>query len=67
MMANQRAMTNSLVLFGDPVSQGKKVEDIRVAGWNELNERLYEGSWEEPLARFRSNLAFRGLGNERTT
>jgi hypothetical protein len=39
------------------------VEDIRVSSWNELNERLYEGSWEEPLARFRSNLAFRGLGD----
>jgi hypothetical protein len=39
------------------------VEDIRVSSWNELNERLYEESWEEPLARFRSNLAFRGLGN----
>jgi hypothetical protein len=39
------------------------VKDIRVSNWNELNERLYEGSWEEPLARFRSNLAFRGLGN----
>jgi len=39
------------------------VEDIRVSSWNELNERLYESSWEEPLARFRSNLAFRGLGN----
>ncbi len=39
------------------------MEDIRVQSWNELNERLYEGSWEEPLARFRSNLAFRGLGN----
>lgn len=39
------------------------VEDILVSNWNELNERLYEGSWEAPLARFRSNLAFRGLGN----
>jgi hypothetical protein len=39
------------------------MEEIRVSSWNELNERLYESSWEEPLARFRSNLAFRGLGN----
>jgi len=39
------------------------VEEIRVTSWNELNERLYEHSWEEPLARFRSNFAFRGLGN----
>src|SRR5512132_1937716 len=41
----------------------KDMEDIRISSWHELNERLYEGSWEEPLARFRSNLAFRGLGN----
>lgn len=39
------------------------MEDIRVSDWHELNERVYEGSWEEPLGRFRSNLAFRGLGN----
>lgn len=37
------------------------MEDIRVASWNELTERLYEGSWNEPLKRFRSNFAFRGL------
>ena len=39
------------------------MEVIRAQSWNELNERLYEGSWEEPIARFRSNLAFRGLGD----
>jgi len=39
------------------------VEEIRVTSWNELSERLYEGSWEEPISRFRSNFAFRGLGN----
>jgi hypothetical protein len=36
------------------------VEDIRVSSWNELNERLYEGSWKESLHRFRSNYAYRG-------
>lgn len=37
------------------------MDEIRVAAWNELIERLYEGSWQEPLGRFRSNFAFRGL------
>jgi hypothetical protein len=36
------------------------MEEIIVSSWNELNERLYEGSWSEPLGRFRSNMAFRG-------
>ena len=35
-----------------------KIHSIR--SWNELNERLYEGSWQEPLGRFRANFAFRG-------
>jgi len=39
------------------------VEEIRVQSWNELNEQLYQSSWQEPLARFRSNLVFRGLGD----
>jgi hypothetical protein len=37
------------------------VEDIQVASWNELNEQLYQGSWREPLERFRSSFAFRGM------
>jgi hypothetical protein len=37
------------------------LDDIRVSSWNELNERLYEGSWEETIGRFRSNSAFRGV------
>jgi hypothetical protein len=37
--------------------------DIRVSSWNELNERLYEGSWSEELRRFRSNFAFRGMAS----
>ena len=35
--------------------------EIRVTSWNELNERLYEESWQEGLGRFRSNFAFRGM------
>jgi hypothetical protein len=35
---------------------------VRVATWTELNDRLYESSWKEPLGRFRSSFAFRGVG-----
>jgi FRG domain len=35
--------------------------DIRVTSWAELHERLYEGSWQEELGRFRSSFAFRGM------
>lgn len=41
--------------------------DIHVESWNELNERLYEGSWQEGLGRFRSSFAFRGMANARQT
>jgi hypothetical protein len=40
----------------------RRVDEIRVSSWTELNERLYEGSWQEELGRFRSNFAFRGIG-----
>jgi hypothetical protein len=39
------------------------VNELRVADWNELNERLYQKSWNEPLKRFRPSLAYRGLNN----
>jgi hypothetical protein len=39
------------------------VDEVRVSGWTELLDRLFEGSWNEPLARFRSPLAFRGMGD----
>jgi hypothetical protein len=35
--------------------------DITVQSWTELHERLYEGSWNERLGRFRSSYAFRGM------
>ena len=35
--------------------------EIRVSSWIELQEQLYEGSWHEPLSRFRSDSAFRGM------
>ena len=39
------------------------MNDIRVTGWNELLEQLYEDSWQNHLSRFRSNLAFRGMSD----
>ena len=38
------------------------MNDIRVSSWAELNERLYEGSWQPAIERFRSTFAFRGVG-----
>ncbi len=38
-------------------------DDIRVSSWAELHERLFEEAWKEELGRFRSDLAFRGLGD----
>jgi hypothetical protein len=35
--------------------------EVRVSSWGELHDRLYEGSWHEPLGRFRSRFAFRGV------
>jgi hypothetical protein len=37
------------------------VNEVRVASWSELHERLYEGSWKEGLGRFRSSVAYRGM------
>ncbi|MBV9280871.1 MAG: FRG domain-containing protein [Chloroflexi bacterium] len=39
------------------------MKQIRVSSWNELNDRLYEGSWREDLGRFRSKGAFRGMSD----
>ena len=40
--------------------------DIHVSSWIELQEELYEGSWHEPLGRFRSDFAFRGMSRAGT-
>jgi FRG domain-containing protein len=37
--------------------------DVHVSTWNELQSKLYEGSWQKDLKRFRSPFAFRGLSN----
>jgi hypothetical protein len=41
------------------------MERLRVAGWQELTERLYEESWQPALRRFRSHFAFRGMASDR--
>jgi hypothetical protein len=38
------------------------IEEIRVDSWEQLNEALYRGSWNENIQRFRSDYVFRGLG-----
>jgi hypothetical protein len=37
------------------------LNEIRVTSWAELHDVLYEGSWQEPLRRFRSTYAYRGM------
>ncbi len=39
------------------------MDDVTVSSWNELHERLYEGSWREALRRFRPGTAYRGAGD----
>lgn len=39
--------------------------DIRVESFVELQERLFEGMWQESLCRFRSDYAYRGMGSAR--
>lgn len=41
------------------------MQEIRVSSWLDLQERLFEGSWREPIGRFRSPLAFRGNSDSR--
>ncbi len=41
-------------------------DEVRVEGWLELQERLFEESWKEELGRFRSDLAFRGQPDAQT-
>jgi FRG domain len=37
--------------------------DVHVSTWSELQSRLYEGSWQGNLRRFRSPFAFRGVSD----
>jgi hypothetical protein len=38
--------------------------DSTISSWAELCERIYDGSWQEDIHRFRSNYAFRGLADK---
>lgn len=38
-------------------------KDIVVSSWAELQDRLYEGTWNEEIQRFRSSMAYRGLSD----
>ncbi len=38
-------------------------DDVVIKSWADLCERIYEGSWQEDIMRFRSNYAFRGLSD----
>jgi len=37
--------------------------DVSVSSWEELQSKLYEGSWQDRLRRFRSPYAFRGTSD----
>src|SRR5512138_1790721 len=37
--------------------------DVAVTSWPELQEKLYEGSWQQNLGRFRSPFAYRGASH----
>ncbi len=39
------------------------IEETRVSSWNELNDRLYAGTYDRGLGRYRSRFVFRGLSN----
>lgn len=39
------------------------MNDIRVTTWSQLQEELFQGSWNDTLQRFRSPFVFRGLSD----
>ncbi len=39
------------------------VTEVRVSCWNQLQDQLFDDSWNPELGRFRSRYAFRGLSN----
>lgn len=39
------------------------MNEFHASSWNALNDYLYADSWQEPLSRFRSGFAFRGMAN----
>ena len=41
------------------------MKTIRIKSWNELQDQLFEESWNPDIGRFRSRYAFRGLSDAR--
>jgi hypothetical protein len=41
------------------------MDEIRSKSVSELHDQLYQGSWMEPLGRFRSDFVFRGMSSAR--
>jgi hypothetical protein len=41
------------------------MREVRACSWNELQDQLFEDSWNPELERFRSRYAFRGLSDAR--
>ena len=37
------------------------MSDVRVASWGQLQEAVFENSWQPAISRFRSNYVFRGV------
>jgi hypothetical protein len=37
------------------------MDEVRVSSWNDLQEKLFEGSWQPEIQRYRSPFAFRGM------
>lgn len=46
-------------------SRATRRNEIRVDTWSDLNDILFEGSWQAGLARYRSTFAFRGVNDSR--
>jgi hypothetical protein len=39
------------------------MDELRVSSWGELNEMLYEGSWQPDIRRHRATYAYRGMSD----
>jgi hypothetical protein len=41
-----------------------KMRERRISTWSELNEVLFEDTWDDTIRRFRSTFAYRGVAAE---
>jgi len=48
-------------------TQPSTVKDVRVETWNELQDQMFEGSWQPAIGRYRSTFAFRGMADREWT